>query len=110
MMTLRKSEDRGKTRLDWLHSRHTFSFGDYCDPEHDSFANLRVINEDVIKGGGGFQPHSHRDMEIVTYVLAGELEHRDSLGNGSIIRAGQVQRMSAGAGIVYAEFNVSRDR
>jgi quercetin 2,3-dioxygenase len=109
MMTLRMSEERGKTQLDWLDSRHTFSFGDYHDPEHDSFGNLRAINEDVIRGGGGFPAHPHRDMEIVTYVLSGELEHRDSLGNGSIIRAGQVQRMSAGAGIVHAEFNASRE-
>jgi redox-sensitive bicupin YhaK (pirin superfamily) len=109
MMTLRRSQDRGRTQLDWLDSRHSFSFGDYHDPAHLSFGNLRVINEDVIRGGGGFSPHSHRDMEIVTYVLSGTLEHRDSLGNGSVIRAGQVQRMSAGAGIVHAEFNASRD-
>ena len=109
MMTLRRAADRGRTQLDWLDSRHTFSFGDYRDPEHACFGNLRVINEDVIKGGGGFQPHSHRDMEIMTYVLAGELEHRDSLGNGSVIRAGQIQRMSAGTGIVHAEFNASSE-
>jgi len=109
MMTLRKSEGRGRTQLDWLDSRHSFSFGDYCDPEHDSFGNLRAINEDVIKGGGGFAEQSRRDMEIVTYVLAGELEHRDSLGNGSVIRAGHVQRMSAGTGIVHAELNASHE-
>ena len=107
MMTFRKSEDRGRTSADWLESRHTFSFADYRDPAHVSFGALRVINEDVIKGGGGFQPHPHRDMEIVTYVLSGALAHRDSLGNGSIIRAGEVQKMSAGSGIVHAEANAS---
>ena len=110
MITVRKSQDRGKTRIDWLDSRHTFSFGDYRDPAHVSFGPLRVINEDVIAGGGGFEPHSHRDMEIVTYLLSGALQHRDSLGNGSLIRPGEIQRMSAGSGIVHAEFNASREQ
>jgi len=109
MITLRKSEDRGRTQLDWLDSRHSFSFGGFRDPAYMSFGDLRVINEDRIKGGGGFAPHPHRDMEIVTYVLSGALEHRDSLGNGSVVRAGQIQRMSAGTGIVHAELNASRD-
>jgi quercetin 2,3-dioxygenase len=110
MLTIRKSDDRGRTRIDWLDSRHTFSFGDYHDPAHDSFGPLRVINEDWIAGGGGFQPHSHRDMEIVTYLLDGALQHKDSLGNGGVIRPGEIQRMSAGNGIVHAEFNASRDK
>jgi quercetin 2,3-dioxygenase len=109
MLTLRKSGERGSTKIDWLDSRHTFSFGGYRDPEHVGFGPLRVINEDVIAGGGGFQPHAHRDMEIVTYVLDGTLSHEDSLGNGGLIRPGEIQRMSAGSGIVHAEFNASRD-
>lgn len=109
MLTIRKSDDRGKTSIDWLDSHHSFAFGDYRDPEHVSFGPLRVLNEDWIKGGGGFQPHSHRDMEIVTYLLEGALSHKDSLGNGSIIRPGEIQRMSAGSGITHAEFNASAD-
>ena len=110
MLTLRKSEDRGVTKIDWLDSRHTFSFGDYRDPKFLNFGPLRVINEDVIAGGGGFNPHPHRDMEIVTYILSGGLQHKDSLGNGSMIRPGKIQKMSAGSGIVHAEFNSSRER
>jgi len=107
MITVRRSEDRGTTKIDWLESRHSFSFGDYYDPANESFGALRVINEDWIKGGAGFPPHSHRDMEIVTYILAGAIAHKDSSGGGGTIRPGEIQRMSAGAGITHAEFNAS---
>jgi len=110
MITLRKSEERGQTKIDWLDSRHSFSFGDYYDPKHVNFGPLRVINEDWIAGGGGFQPHGHRDMEIVTYLIDGALQHKDSVGGGGLIRTGEIQRMSAGIGIVHSEFNASREQ
>jgi quercetin 2,3-dioxygenase len=108
MIAIRKAPARGRTHLDWLDSRHTFSFGDYHDPKHMGFRDLRVINDDRVTPSMGFGTHGHRDMEIITYVLEGELQHRDSLGNGSVIRPGEVQRMTAGTGIQHSEFNPSR--
>ena len=108
-MDVRRADDRGLANFGWLHSRHTFSFGSYFDPQQAGFSDLLVINDDRVSPGRGFDTHGHRDMEIFSYALEGGLQHRDSMGTGSVIRPGDVQMMSAGTGVLHSEFNASRE-